>query len=60
MTYSLLLYVESDRFHSQRFCAPRGRIILLKDYGDKATYSKNFLISAVFYVSYSTTTVNIW
>ena len=29
-------------------CAPRGRIILLKDYGDKATYNKNFLISAVF------------
>ena len=29
-------------------CAPRGRIILLKDYGDKATHSKNFLISAVF------------
>ena len=42
------------------FCAPRGRIILLKDYGGKATYSKNFLISAVFYVSYYTTTVNFW
>ena len=29
-------------------CAPRGRIILLTDYGNKATYSKNFLISAFF------------
>ena len=29
-------------------CAPRGRIILLKDYGDKATCSKNFLIFTVF------------
>jgi len=55
-----MLYVESDRFHAQRFCAPRGMIILLKDYGGKATYSKNFLISAVFYVSYYTTTVNFW
>ena len=47
-------------FSMLTICAPRGRIIVLKDYGDKATYNKNFLISAVFYVSYYTTTVNFW